>query len=141
MEKETSSSKFFFILVGSVLFAILAFGGLVRKKNLEELFIYREDHRLATAKESLYNAECQEPRRQQEKLTMKIEEQQGSPAMRMKSIYIDGSREHELYPYGQKIIEGEKYVDKKCEDAIKQVANLKRGSSTEFVITNFFGRR
>lgn len=141
LNNEGSSSKVFFTLVGSVVLGVFAFAGILHAKNLEEIFIYKEDNRLFAAKESIYQAECQEPRRKQERLTSQLEEQSGVAALRMKGIYQDGSKGHELYSYGQKIVEGEKYVEEKCEAAIKQVANLQRGSSTEFVIANFFGSR
>lgn len=136
-----NNSKVFFTLVGTVIFGVFSLAGIIHAKNLEEVFIYKEDNRLSAARESIYKTECQEPRRQQERLTAQLEEKTGVAALRMKSYFEDGSKGNELYSYGQKIVEGEKYVGEKCEAAIKQVANLKRGSSTEFVITNFFGRK
>ena len=138
---DGSGTKIFFMLLGTVVAGALAFGGIVRANNLEEIFIYKEENRLLAAKEAIFKSECQTPRRQQESVTAQLEEQTGTAAMRMKTTYLDGAKGHPLYEAGQKIVEGEKYVEKKCEAAIQNVSGLKRGSSTDFVIANFFGRK
>lgn len=138
---EVSSSKVFFSLVGTVVLGVFAFAGILHANNLEQIYIYKEDHRLSAAKDALFKNECQAPRREQERLTAKIEEQTGAAAFRMKTIYLDGSKAHELYSAGEKIVQGEKYVEQKCQDALKHAGELKRGSSTDFIVANFFGSR
>lgn len=138
---EGNNGKVFFSLLGSVVLGGLAFAGILHAKNLEEIYIYTEDNRLSAAKDAIFKTECQEPRREQENLASKIEEQTGAAALRMKGIYEDGSKAHELYSSVEKIVQGEKYVEQKCQDALKHAGELKRGSSREFVVSNFFGRK
>lgn len=138
---EGNNGKVFFALLGTVVLGALAFTGILRANNLEEIFIVKEENRLFAAKDAIYKTECQEPRREQERLSSQIEEQAGAAAFRMKTIYQDGLKAHELYSPGEKIVEGEKYVEQKCQEALKRAGELKRGSSREFVIANFFGRK
>lgn len=136
---DGSGTKIFFMLLGTVVAGALAFGGIVRANNLEELFVYKEENRLFAAKEAIFKAECQEPRREQERLAAHLQEQYGAAPLRMKEIYQDGSKAHELYKAGEKIALGEKYVEQKCAEALKHAGELKRGNSREFVMANFFG--
>lgn len=131
--------KIFFGLIATVVAGALAFAGILHAKSLEELFIYKEENRLYAAKESIFKAECQEPRREQERLAAQLQEQTGAAPLRMKEIYQDGSKAHELYKAGEKIALGEKYVEQKCAEALKHAGELKRGNPRDFVIANFFG--
>ena len=59
---ESISKKGFFFLIGTVAAGALAFGGILHAKNLQEIFIYKENNRIETLKYQIFQKECKDPR-------------------------------------------------------------------------------
>jgi len=136
---EGISSKAFFLLIGSVVAGALAFSGILHAKNLEEHFIYKENNRIETLKNQIFQTECRDPRDKQERLVKELEASEGMSSLRMTEAYTNGWKEHREYASGGKIVTGEAYVQKACDEAIKHVSTIKQADSTEYVLTHFFG--
>jgi hypothetical protein len=138
---EKVSTRGFFFLIGSVVAGAIAFAGMLHARHLEEVFIYKEDNRIQTAKDLIFKNECKEPREKQEHLVQDLEEREGIAALRMAEAYQNGWKGHPAYSSGEKIVKGEAYVKQRCEEAVKHASELKRADSTHYVITHFFGGR
>lgn len=138
---ESISKKGFFFLIGTVAAGALAFGGILHAKNLQEIFIYKENNRIETLKDQIFQKECKDPREKQERLVKDLVEVEGVAALRMTEAYQNGWKGHPAYSSGEKIVKGEAYVKQKCDEAVKHASELKRADSTHYVITHFFGGR
>jgi hypothetical protein len=138
---ESISTKGFFFLIGTVVIGALAFGGLIHTKNLQEVFVYKENNRIETLKDQIFQTECKDPREKQERLVKDLVEVEGIAALRITEAYQNGWKGHPAYSNGEKIVKGEAYVKQKCDEAVKHASELKRADSTHYVITHFFGGR
>lgn len=138
-QEDGISKKGFFIMVGSVLVGVLAFGSMIHVKTLQESFVYKENNRIETLKDQIFQTECKGPREKQERLVKDLEAREGAASLRMTEAYQNGWKGHPMYDSGAKIIQGETYVQKVCDEAIKHVSEIKQADSTEYVITHFFG--
>ena len=118
---------------------VLMFLSMMRISHLEQSFVYNEEARISSAKEELFKSNCTTPRKQYLLLSSRMEEINETSASRMKDIYDAGFKDHKLYKAGEQLSKGEKYVDATCQQALGEVAKLKRGSSTNFIMNNFFG--
>lgn len=120
---------------------VIMFASMMRISHLEQSFVYNEEARLSSAKEELFKTGCTIPRQKFAALSTRLEELNDAPSLRMKETYDSGFKAHQLYRAGEQISKGEKYVSESCTQALGEVAKLKRGSSWDFVVSNFFGQK
>lgn len=120
---------------------VLMFVSMTRISHLEQTFVYNEEARLSAAKEELFKTGCNVPRQKYLALVATLEEKYESSSIRMKDTYDTGFKDHKLYSTGEQLTKGEKYVNATCTQALGEVAKLKRGSSWNFVVSNFFGQK
>lgn len=120
---------------------VLLFVSMTRISHLEQSYVYNEEARITSAKEELFKTGCNVPRQQYLALSARLEELNDAPSLRMKDTFDSGFKDHKLYHAGEQISKSEKYVDATCAQALVEVAKLKRGSSWNFVMSNFFGQK
>jgi len=120
---------------------MLLFVGMTRVQNLEQTFVYKEEARIVQSKEDLYQKGCAKLRQNHLALISSLEDTTGSSGGRIKEVYQSNLAAHDLYKSGEKIAIADKLAEAGCQRTLQEAAKIKRGSSTGFILSNFFGMK